>query len=166
MYTDKTKFVGTIFIESKALAMITDSFLQDMEDEILTDLLGYELYKDLKADDSNSKYTDLLNGVEYTDSDVLKYCEGIVKMLPQLQYYYGLRNIESFTTSLGMFEAEAENGVRSKATLNRKITTEFNKGIKLYYELVAFIQFKNRTDDTYYDGFEYKIRSNINVLGL
>lgn len=71
---DRTYFVGELNIPNTSQAAIgsaVDLFIEQYEEKLLNDVLGYTLYKALKAGLQDvpvaQKWTDLIEGVEYTD---------------------------------------------------------------------------------------------------
>lgn len=83
---DRTYFVGEINIPNTNQAAIgsqVDLFIQQYEDRFLNEVLGYTLYKALKAGMQvvpvAQKWTDLIEGVEYTDTaDKTRKWQGLV----------------------------------------------------------------------------------------
>ncbi len=71
---DRTYFIGELNIpntDTPAIGELLDWFIEKYEEKFLTDVLGYSLYKALKAGlqvlPVDQKWTDLIEGVEYTD---------------------------------------------------------------------------------------------------
>ena len=51
--------------------------------------------------------------------------------------------------------------------LNNKLTTNYNKGLDYYSELICFIYYKNSVEgDDYYDGFDPTYKDKINAWGI
>lgn len=74
MLIDRTYFIGELNIpntHTTEIGGLLDLFIEKYETKFLNELLGYELYKAFKAglleDPINQKWTDLIEGVEYTD---------------------------------------------------------------------------------------------------
>jgi hypothetical protein len=90
MLIDRTYFVGELSIPNTSQASIsslTDLFIEKYEDEFLGEVLGYSLYKALKAGlqvlPVAQKWTDLIEGVEYTNlSSKTKFWKGLVSQPP------------------------------------------------------------------------------------
>lgn len=82
---DASYFVADLTIAQKSatgVASSLDSLIVDKESELLTDLLGYELYRDLlsglEQPTVEQKWADLLYGKEYTDrSSILRKYMGL-----------------------------------------------------------------------------------------
>lgn len=87
---DRTYFVGEINIPNTnqaAIGSAVDLFIEQYEDQFLNDVLGYTLYKALKAGlqvvPVAQKWTDLIEGVEYTDlADKTRKWQGLVTQPP------------------------------------------------------------------------------------
>lgn len=87
---DRTYFVGELNIPNTSQAAIgsaVDLFIEEYEDQFLNDVLGYTLYKALKAGlqivPIAQKWTDLIEGVEYTDlANKTRKWKGLVTQPP------------------------------------------------------------------------------------
>jgi len=167
LYTDKTKLVGEILIDPLALNDF-DEVAAPIEDEIMKDLLGFELYTLLKAAPTDAKYTALLNGGSYTASNgYLTEVKGIKEMLPYFYFFYSLRNLASYNTSAGEFAAQAQNAEGAAENLTRKLVHAYNKGVDLYNQLYGFIQFKNIEEGSgYYYHWQFVPKGKINMYGI
>lgn len=86
---DRTYFVGELNIPNitqAAIGSAVDLFIEEYEDKLLNDVLGYTLNKALKAGlqevTVDQKWTDLIEGVEYTHNSKTKYWKGLVTQPP------------------------------------------------------------------------------------
>lgn len=87
---DRTYFVGELSIPNTSQAAIgsaVDLFIEQYEEKLLTEVLGYTLYKALKAGlqvvPVAQKWTDLIEGVEYTDlATKTRFWKGLVTQPP------------------------------------------------------------------------------------
>lgn len=87
---DRTYFVGELNIPNTSQATIgsaVDLFIEQYEDRFLNEVLGYTLYKALKAGLQEmpvaQKWTDLIEGVEYTDAySKVRFWKGLVTQAP------------------------------------------------------------------------------------
>lgn len=87
---DRTYFVGELNIPNASLAAIgsaVDLFIETYEEKLLTEVLGYTQYKALKAGlqvvPVAQKWTDLIEGVEYTDlATKTRFWKGLVTQPP------------------------------------------------------------------------------------
>lgn len=92
MLIDRTYFVGELNIPNTsqaAIGSLTDLFIEKYEEQFLSDVLGYSLYKALKAGlqvlPVAQKWTDLIEGVEYTDlNNRLRFWKGLVSQPPSV----------------------------------------------------------------------------------
>lgn len=140
-YIKKEQFVGRLALDFGNYSGFDDYAAQIQEETLLT-LLGYATYKDFDANPTEPEYTNLLNGVEWTDSaGVLHKAAGITTMLPYFFYFYYSRDVQSFNTTLGEFESLAENAQPAdRARLNSRLVNNYNKGLEYYYQLVAYME--------------------------
>jgi hypothetical protein len=89
---DRTYFVGELNIPNTsqtAIGSAVDLFIEEYEEKLLNDVLGYTLYKALKAGlqviPIAQKWTDLIEGVEYTDvNSKTKFWKGLVTQPPSV----------------------------------------------------------------------------------
>lgn len=87
---DRTYFVGELNIPNThqaAIGSAVDLFIEQYEEKLLTEVLGYTLYKALKAGlqvvPVAQKWTDLIEGVEYTDlATKTRFWKGLVTQPP------------------------------------------------------------------------------------
>lgn len=92
MLIDRTYFVGELNIPNTsqaAIGSLTDLFIEKYENQFLNDVLGYTLYKALKAGldivPVAQIWTDLIEGVEYTDqNNKVRYWKGLVSQPPSV----------------------------------------------------------------------------------
>lgn len=92
MLIDRTYFVGELNIpnaSSAAVGSLVDLFIEKYEEQFLNDALGYSLHKALKAGLQEvpvaQKWTDLIEGVEYTDTNSkTKFWKGLVSQPPSV----------------------------------------------------------------------------------
>ena len=162
LYIEKTSFVGLLQLDLNSYTGF-DAYADQIQEQILLDLLGYEVYKDMEATPTEQKYIDLLDGVEYTDATgVLRKVAGIKTMLPYFFYFYYSRDVQSYNSTLGEFDSLAENATGSlRGRLNSKIINNFNKGVAYYYQLSAYMEFAGT-----YTGYETKVKTTMNVWGI
>jgi hypothetical protein len=92
MLIDRTYFVGELNIpntSSTAIGSAVDLFIEKYEEQFLNDVLGYSQFKALKAGLQEvpiaQKWTDLIEGVEYTDiNSKTKFWRGLVSQPPSV----------------------------------------------------------------------------------
>lgn len=144
---DKTYFIGEITLPGKVLdgtyADITQ-FITRYEKEALIDLLGYTLYKALKAEiDSvpqtfTTKWSRLVNGYEYTedylgDEHTVRW-NGLVNtdkvsLLAYYIYYKYVYHHVTHTSSIGEVIASAENA--NRISVADRLVNAWNRYIEL-----------------------------------
>lgn len=91
MLIDRTYFIGEINIpntHTPAIGGLLDWFIEKYEEQFLKEVLGYDLYTAFKAglliDPIPQKWTDLIEGVEYTYNDKTKFWRGLVSQPPSV----------------------------------------------------------------------------------
>lgn len=92
MLIDRTYFIGDLNIpntDNTSIGELLDWFIEKHEVEFLESVLGYELYKALKAGllviPVDQKWTDLIEGVEYTDlAGKLRFWQGLIFQPPSV----------------------------------------------------------------------------------
>jgi hypothetical protein len=92
MLIDRTYFIGELNVpntDQVSVGELLDWFIEKYETEFLSKVLGYELYKALKAGlivpVVDQKWTDLIEGVEYTNlSGRLTFWKGLVTQPPSI----------------------------------------------------------------------------------
>lgn len=91
MLIDRTYFVGELNIPNTsqaAIGSLTDLFIEKYEEEWLREVLGYTLNKAFKAGlqviPVAQKWTDLIEGVEYTHNSKTKFWKGLVSQPPSV----------------------------------------------------------------------------------
>jgi len=159
---DKTYFFGELILSgvqdaegAAALQLIIDS----REDELLTKLLGYELYKAyktavaLEVDDTpgpvvllEQRFLDLRDGKEYTNgSEVLvkwpglRFTVGTMKksLIANYVYWYYVRDNHTFTTGSG----EKKSPLTINALPTAKLVRAWNEMIDWNYQLYDFLNY-------------------------
>jgi len=168
---DTTYFVKDISLPTDSPSHVNklQGFIDSAQKKYLLKIFGYELYKLFIADLANpseSRFSDILTGVEYVGAD------------GHLTKWEGLQNPdkESFLAYFAAYEYsfssqnyESGNGV--KANLNENAdrfspaefqVNAYNKGVDNYYQLVSFLSSNIET----YPEFYYKSIGKINTFGL
>lgn len=138
--------------------------------EYMQKLLGIDVYEDFETDIVNdtpeAKWTNLWNGVKYTDnytSASVKF-EGCKKMMVHFIYYH-LKKSNTFATLQGDYNNEVDNStISNNDVTNRKIDKIFNKGYDIYVNAFNFMKSSLLDGRSDYDGimFQEIERKNIN----
>lgn len=162
MFIDKTYFTGAINLPGSVLdgtyALISD-YITQHEKEILTDLLGYTLYKELAAnyDAVSGKWYDFINGAEYTVGDYTVKWNGLINsekisLLSYFTYFHYVRDNVTSTSVIGEVLNIGENATR--ITPADKLVWAWNQGLELYGSTSndslapsAYNYLKNHEDD-------------------
>jgi hypothetical protein len=143
---DTTYFINDIDIAGSILENDFDQIIDRYEPEILTDLLGYELYKALVADlDSNGKpqtqrFIDLIDGAEFSfefNSDTINTKWNGLRntakksLISYFVYYQYRGENDSFYSAAGsQVEPTFENATKSDNW--PKLVNSWNKMLELY----------------------------------
>ncbi len=160
---DDTYFVGDIALPN--VDQVKFSFNDTMDryqKEVMLSLLGYELYKDFRvAVDAGepypTKWDEFINGAEFTfqfyGKTIVEKWNGLVntELISLIAYYvYYQYRVISLTTTTAINEVNgiAENAI--KAGDQRKMTTSWNNGLRLYGEMCRSQHF-----DKYSSTYEY-----------
>jgi len=135
-YTD---FKGDINLPASILSggsSVIDFYIAKYEKEALMNLLGYDLYKELKAEiDSlpqvySAKWGALVNGSEFIVGGYTYKFDGLKAILPYIVYYHYLDdNITSYET-IGAVLSNSENS--RKTSVNDLMIAAWNKFARDY----------------------------------
>ena len=106
----KTDFVGFIAIEFSSVNGVDDftPYADQLEKKILTDLFGKAMYDDMLLNPTEPTYVYLI------DTYLKDMQQGFF-------YYYYLRDRESYSSTLGEMEAQAENAERNRLSRTRRM---------------------------------------------
>ena len=141
-------------------------FIEKYESKYLSEVLGYEMYKDFLANIQLQKYKDLLDGVEFTDSlgRLNKWCgfANSEKLSPIANYVYVklLSHRVSSLAGIGLVSTNAENSVRVDPSY--LMTMVHNEMVELNIVLHNYL-ITRPTDYRYYTGLSFP---PIDLLGL
>lgn len=163
MLIDRTYFVGELNIpntSNAAVGSLVDLFIGKYEKQWLDEVLGYSLSKAFKTGWAepvpDSKWFDLVDGVEYTDTyGKTKYWRGLVSAvsgnvsfdlspIANFVYYWYMRNNHTQTASTGETKGKHENA--DTASMAVKLTRAWNEMSAWVCELVDYL---NAREDDY-----------------
>jgi len=188
MLIDKSYFFGDILIAQKSGDEGNiNRFIQECEPEILSDMLGYGLYKAFLAALSlevgpspgpevflEQRFIDLRNGKEYTASDgILRKWKGLIftentakrSLIANFVYFYYTKNEASVSTGTGEKTANAQNS--SNASPRRKMCNAWNKMVLMNEELHHFLYHNQATYPEFVPGrIPRKYLKKINPPGI
>ena len=151
MFLSKDQFVGYYTIDFSDIADDFSDYAEQTEKKVLTDAFGKAMYDDMVANPTDAKYVTL-----FTDYD-------LDDMLRNFFYFYYLRDRNSYSSTLGEFESEAQNATRSIPSRNRKITTAYNDALELYWKAAEYV---HDNTDTYTLYSETLLLTRTNVWGI
>lgn len=147
---NETYFIGELDIPNTNRTDVVERlqfFIDKYEEKFLTDLLGYELYKNFKAGVTAypilSKWSSLRDGGEYTYNGRLTKWNGLIQsnipssMIANYVYYHWMRNEVTQSTGLGEVSTKSENAVR--VSPSGKMTRAWNEMVEQVWKLVAFL---------------------------
>jgi len=124
--------------ESRFAKTDYESIISTVEEKILNDLLGNDLYVKLMATPATAPYADLVNGAVYTVTNKdnvtvnVNYL-GIKPMLKYFIHYEILKHQQSQNSEVGEVEPLQNNSQRvTKSNLSKLISDSYNNGIRLY----------------------------------
>lgn len=180
---DTTFFFGNVLIPQNSDVAVAGSlqlFIDNKEPELLTMLLGYELYKayaaGIVAGSPLQKWLDLRDGKEYTNRQGyltkwrgLKFTDTASKKSLIANYVYcaWMENEISITTGTGEKVAANQNAVNVSSV--QKVVRAWNEMVKWNWELIEFL-LSNESDYTeytnYYGRTPLNIVTPINTLGI
>lgn len=178
---DKTYFVGDINLPPQALDgdyATIDGYISKYEKEVLLKLLGYDLYKELKAeidaDSYSEKWDKFVNGAEYKVDDYTVKWNGLindekVSLIAYYIYFNFVRDNISDTTIIGEVLSVGENSQR--VTPADKMANAYNSFVDLYgrlsdgaYHPSAYRFLTEHEDD--YDLWLFTPVNKINTFGI
>lgn len=187
---DTSYFVGEISLPGQVLTgdfADINPYIIKYEREALIDLIGYSLYKELKAEIDASAYTEkwdrLVNGHEYTidylgDDQIVKW-NGLVNSdkVSLLAYYIYFKYVQFHTThtsGIGELIQNAENAVKSSPS--QKMVNAWNRFIELrgdpYHQeriLPSCYNFLDEFEDDPdygYDKLIFTFKDRTNIFGI
>lgn len=176
---DTSFFFGELNIAQVSESTVASAFqwfIDEKEPEVLTNLFGYELYKNFLAGvGSVQKYTVIRDGVEYTNSagqltkwKGLKFTMGTAKKSLIANYVYCkyMSDQASITTGTGVKVAKAQNAVDASEV--PKIVKAWNQMAEWNCDLVGYLVLKQEDYPEFIYGRKelYPLLKRINTLGI
>ena len=143
MFTTVSLFVGERNIPNRTNTDISDRiqyFIDKYEPKCLEGILGYELYKALKATVpiTEQRLVNLFNGIEYTDdNDKLQKWVGLQKLIVDYIYSEYMRDSTLQTTGFGVVVKKADMAVNFSPS--EKICDSYNCFSRTVKSMVAFL---------------------------
>jgi hypothetical protein len=153
MFLTVKYFTGELNIPNSDAQHVQDliqTFIEKYEPLVLTHVLGYELYAELKAGTVSkpyaTKWSELLNGKDYTYNSKARHWRGIVDQsidgLPQsflanYVYYYYMKFNFTQTAAMGEVTSKNENSIPANPGL--KMVRAWNEGAVWIAQLQHFL---------------------------
>jgi len=139
---DTTYFIGDISLPVDNIAEKLNSKIKTYEPEILTRILGYDLYKKMLASQSTEPYKSLIEGKEYQVDDIWYNWRGLKNTNKEslIAYYVWFMFVQldsSFVSGSGIKQLNSENAtVMDNGYLQR---SNWNKMVEWIEEMNQFI---------------------------
>jgi hypothetical protein len=141
-------------------------YITELQKELLTKLFGRKLYAFLDSEEGATKLTELTSaGINYYNYKAEKWLYPGLKRMLACYVYFKWQNLEwSSSTTEGETVSTSANG-QLVENIGKQVRI-WNEMRRLYYEVINYIQFKNSTDSTYFDGFKFEDIEEINTFGI
>jgi hypothetical protein len=156
---DISYFVGVLNIPNtndSTISAIVNYYISKYEQEFLKQLMGYPLYKAYQADLDNSgdpkdsRFTDILNGAEFTNlnSGEINKWDGLIQEISSTplikksiigNYIYYKYRIENATFFTGTSENTNNGETTPATTLRRRLSLVWNEINSAVNTFIAFI---------------------------
>jgi len=168
---NRTYFVNEIYIPSDILNENVDSYIIATQAEILTDLLGDDIYLSLKTQMDTETITDEFF-TKLIDGEVYQI---IKNDLPFNVNYIGLRQMLACFTFFNFAQNEKPNAVANEkvseniklisADLKLKSIRAYNKGVDLYKKSYEYLKWKIEKENLFAT-LDYTEKNDINPFGI
>lgn len=139
---DDTYFIREILLPGANISGDNEdltSYIVQYKKEVLMDLLGYELYKDLIANPTNARWVAFIEGAEYTvtngDRDQVVKWNGLendekISLISYYIYFMYMRDLVTKTDMSGETLSDNENSQRISPS--DKMSNAWNRHLELY----------------------------------
>ena len=135
-----------------------DMYIEDVQEEQLTDLLGYDLYNEfMTALDGTPdvKWTNLRDGDTYQDGEYLRKFKGIKEMLKYFTYFEYMRSLRIEARETGFRLPDGTNSDEAGNLGTVRLKRMYNKGIAIYQDAYFYIKEENKGTEIF-ELFRYK----------
>ena len=135
-----------------------DMYIEDVQEEQLTDLLGYDLYNEfMTALDATPdvKWTNLRDGDTYQDGEYLRKFKGIKEMLKYFTYFEYMRSLRIEARETGFRLPDGTNSDEAGNLGTVRLKRMYNKGIAIYQDAYFYIKEENKGTEIF-ELFRYK----------
>jgi len=121
-FLSKEQFVGPLSIYWGTNDQF-DSWAPIMEEKVMIGYFGYKFWNAFKA--APASYPDLQAKLQ--------------EMMPGFFYYYFVRDQQSYDTSVGIYQADAENATKVQPQVVSKMIQNYNLAVEYYNGTVEWI---------------------------
>lgn len=167
MIASNVDFVGEVNIPNNTNAdVITyiNLFIAKYEPQFLEMVFGYSLYKAYLTDPEETRFTNLINGVEYNDSDlVLQKYVGLKPALVRYIYYFMMKDRAINHTGIGTWLPNKE--VMSVHP-NKKMVATWNDMVYNVRTLTYVFDDMSDVYPEYDSSINYYLLKTINEFGI
>jgi len=135
-----------------------EMYIADVQEEQLTDLLGYDLYNEfMTALDATPdvKWTNLRDGDTYQDGEYLRKFKGIKEMLKYFTYFEYMRSLRIEARETGFRLPDGTNSDEAGNLGTVRLKRMYNKGIAIYQDAYFYIKEENKGTEIF-ELFRYK----------
>ena len=135
-----------------------EMYIEDVQEEQLTDLLGYDLYNEfMTALDATPdvKWTNLRDGDTYQDGEYLRKFKGIKDMLKYFTYFEYMRSLRIEARETGFRLPDGTNSDEAGNLGTVRLKRMYNKGIAIYQDAYFYIKEENKGTEIF-ELFRYK----------
>lgn len=141
-----------------------NAYIDRFEPKILSELLGYELYKEFKAGieaaTPEQKWINLRDGADYRDScDVLSLFDGLKVASVAHIYYKFTKENQEFASEVGIKRIASQNS--EGADPSRKQSIAINLASEINEQCKGFIEWSNNETPDTYENYIYIKRERI-----
>jgi len=145
---DTSFFIGEINIPNTGKLEVQESlthFITKYENDLLHQLLGYELWKAFKADPTSPRFTKLVNGVEYYEG--IRNWGGLIRsngttklsLIANYIYYHWLKDKEIWNSGIGSVKPTPNQAINMSPGL--KMVEAWNDMSEQIYEFNDYMSF-------------------------
>lgn len=141
-------------------------YITQLQEEILLRLFGRNLYAYLDVPANAAKWNELTTaGTQYYDFGGYKYKYPGLKRLICCYVYFKWQSLEfSSHTSMGETISTSANGT---IIINPdKQSRIWNEMVRLYYEVINYIDYKNSVEADYFPDFDNEEIETMNTFGI
>jgi hypothetical protein len=173
MIIDNTYFIREISLPTDQIGAELTSYIERFEPEILTKILGYDLYKQLTAGLANTypeqKWLDLRDGCDYEQDEVYYHWRGLTNstfesIIANYVFYYYTIYGSQFNSVFGLKQVLGENS--TQADYRHKQMRVYNQMVDWISEMSDFIEWSNSVDSETYPNYNPSVIRKVNVFNI